>query len=901
MNIAIKTFAISLLFALGNITSQAATITVDTLEDVLDNTNGNCTLREAITAANNEAPEDNCVAGSGADEIVFASGVIGTVALSDQLPAISSDITISGPGRDNLIISGEDSWRVLQINNGTVVVAGITVANGFINSGSNGAGINISGNSTIVTLRNCRIEDNHNLDNRSGGGVFNLAELTIENCIIENNSIAGRGGGVINGSNSSGLTATLTIRDSIIRGNSANVGGGIYNAASGTASVYDSEISDNDIGGSNGSGIYNSGSMLVQNSRIENNHSDSIGSTISNVAGDLSIENSSISNNYVALGRTIRAGGTVTITNSTISGNYATDEGAVNDALLANGTVSLINSTISGNSGRGVYVSAGSGTPRPNITITSSTITENGQHGVANSNELNMQGSIVANNGSEDCFLSSGVYNNLGWNIDSDNTCQLTQATDHPGVDPLLGPLQDNDGYTAGGPGNRQIVPTHALLAFSPAIDSGDNATCPVQDQRGGMRPVDGDGDGTATCDIGAVEQVYEAHIVVTDGIAPVDDHDIPFGDVMVGDSLEHIVTLGNQGMQNLVIDGLALSSRAFSFDLNSGASPCGAFDIILGPSETCTMGISFIPVATGEQSGQIVITSNDPDEPGTVIILNGRGINPDLVADTNRQDFGLLNVGDASSQTITLSNTGVGLLQISAMSVIGSDASNFRVTTGSLRSACPAIPSMEINDGASCTIALEYSPTTNGIHIAQLELVSNDPDGSPLVIAVTGEGNSLPQFTGGTGSFDIAEDVANGTTVTTLQAVDVDDDVPVFSIVSGNQDGHFAIDSGSGEITVAANLDFETISSYQLGVRIDDGRGGTTTVDVIVNITDVDETQQNNSPGSGGGGGCSVRSEAPFDPLLPTMILIAMFYLARRRYQTKGSVPGLKIFLQVR
>jgi hypothetical protein len=65
-----------------------------------------------------------------------------------------------------------------------------------------------------------------------------------------------------------------------------------------------------------------------------------------------------------------------------------------------------------------------------------------------------------------------------------------------PNTDPLLGPLQDN-----GGPNW-----THALLPVSPAIDAGDNAKCPPTDQRGFYRPIDGNDDGIAVCDIGSFE-----------------------------------------------------------------------------------------------------------------------------------------------------------------------------------------------------------------------------------------------------------------------------------------------------------------------------------------------------------------------------------------------------------
>ena len=65
-------------------------------------------------------------------------------------------------------------------------------------------------------------------------------------------------------------------------------------------------------------------------------------------------------------------------------------------------------------------------------------------------------------------------------------------------LDPLLGLLANNGGFTK----------THALGEGSPAIDVGnpDPVTCPSTDQRRHLRPLDGNGDGTAICDMGAYE-----------------------------------------------------------------------------------------------------------------------------------------------------------------------------------------------------------------------------------------------------------------------------------------------------------------------------------------------------------------------------------------------------------
>lgn len=96
---------------------------------------------------------------------------------------------------------------------------------------------------------------------------------------------------------------------------------------------------------------------------------------------------------------------------------------------------------------------------------------------------INVRNSIIAGNdaGQEGANIEGGV-NLIGTNLVD--------------VDPLLGPLADNGGPTL----------THSPSPGSPAIDSGDNANAAATDQRGSVRVLDGDSNGSATIDIGSVE-----------------------------------------------------------------------------------------------------------------------------------------------------------------------------------------------------------------------------------------------------------------------------------------------------------------------------------------------------------------------------------------------------------
>jgi Leucine-rich repeat (LRR) protein len=315
--------------------------------------------------------------------------------------------------------------------------------------------------------------------------IFPFAHASISGFTIRNGQVQFGAGIYV------GWRALLELEDAIVTMNQAEImGGGVYVECEGGATLDGVTIAGNSSN-ERGGGLSACGGTFVNDSFISDNTAPWGGGVA--IQGATTIARTTITDNTATAftGGGIFNEGRLTLEDSTISGNAAPQGGGLANMQHAN--TMAANTTVSENHGGGVLNSRFAMVGLDSCTIAGNIGASTDRSGVTNWDVIYIHNTILEGNTPANC--ANPVFS-LGYNLDSDSSCELAGPSDLSGVSAQLGPLADNGGPTW----------THALAQGSPAIDTGDPAAALAADQRGMGRPVDGDFDGAAVVDIGAVE-----------------------------------------------------------------------------------------------------------------------------------------------------------------------------------------------------------------------------------------------------------------------------------------------------------------------------------------------------------------------------------------------------------
>ena len=568
---------------------------------------------------------------------------------AENLSVSVSDLTFIGAGADSAIIDGGGAGRVFS-NTAAATLANLTIRNGFVAT-------------TDVPPW--------------GGGIYATEALTLTNVTVMSNT-AGSGGGIAM------QTAQFLLQNSRIVSNSATGnGGGVYVVSNANVVISNTLIAANHANLSGG-GIYNTQNLLLKNATIRNNiaASQSGGGIRQGSIGNLTVIASAIHHNQAGSGAAVYLqGGTGVFSNTTISENTA---------VSSNG---------------GIYAFGGVIT----ITIKSSTIAYNhslsnlGYNGLAYGAgaTATVTSSIIAHNDRQNCYSVTPPVSG-GYNLSNDLTCGFLQTGDQQGLDPQLAPLGDYGGPTW----------TQPVLAGSPAIDAANNAVCPASDQRGVTRPVDGNNDGTATCDTGA----YEARNQLSVSDAAVSEG---------GGSAVFNITLAPTSTQAVTVSYATMSGSATGGDDYTTVSNTLVFDP--GDNEK-NIAVPIVDDAADESDETFTFILNTPlnaeiiDGEGLGTIVDDDGVPSLTVADVTvtEGDGGVVNaVFEATLSPASAGSVSVDYATADGTASAGSDyiaaSGTLTFTPGSVtQTVTVSVNGDGIDEGDSETFTLDLSNPVN-------------------------------------------------------------------------------------------------------------------------------------------------------------------------------------------
>ena len=200
------------------------------------------------------------------------------------------------------------------------------------------------------------------------------------------------------------------------------------------------------------------------------------------------------------------------------------------------------------------------------------------------------------------------------------------------------------------------------------------------------------------------------------------------FADVPVGSRQTQSAILTNSGGSSLTVSQATLTGSSFTL---SGLT----LPLTLGAGQSATLSVVFAPQVAGSVSGNVVFTSN-ASNPAMNFPLSGTGVTQGtLTANPASLAFGSVQVGNSTSLSETLKNTGGSSVTITQAS---SSAAAFSISGLNLP--------LTLTANQSVTFTATFAPTSAAAASGNLSVASNASN-SPLNITLSGTGTAAGQL----------------------------------------------------------------------------------------------------------------------------------------------------------
>jgi hypothetical protein len=206
----------------------------------------------------------------------------------------------------------------------------------------------------------------------------------------------------------------------------------------------------------------------------------------------------------------------------------------------------------------------------------------------------------------------------------------------------------------------------------------------------------------------------------------------VAFGNQAVSTtSSAQTVVLSNTG--NASLTGIAVSLTGANPGDFADTSACGT---TLAAGASCNISVTFTPASAANFTATLSVADNAAGSPQTASLTGTGTTTPVPVATLTPSTvaFGNQTVGTTSAaQTLTLSNTGNAVLNITSITPAGAPFTQVSSTCGATLAA-----------SASCTLSYAFSPTATGNFTGSVTVVDNAA-GSPQTASLTGTGTAVP------------------------------------------------------------------------------------------------------------------------------------------------------------